>query len=147
MSQPDEDPPRKVYGFKEREFKRDNAPKSAAAPMPTAQDLAKMAGGPGRIGRGGATAAKADDPNDVFTALQKNRAIEQAHGLDQVEIRRIKRRKFRDYLIILVPAELLLGTITFLGHGNPVVFVSGLAGMVMLFCTITWIMWQIMDRY
>lgn len=146
MSQAEEDPPRKVYGFKEREFKRDNATAKAGAP-PSAKDLAKMAGAPVYIGRGGTTTAKAGDPNDVFTALEKNRAVEKQHGLDQMEIRKIKRRKFRDYLIILVPTELLLGAITFLGHGNPVVFVSGLAGMVMMFCTITWIMWQIMDRY
>lgn len=142
-----EDPPRKVYGFKEREFKRDNAPASAAAPMPTAGELARMAGDPAPIGRGGATGAKADDPNDVYTALQRNRAHEQARGLDQVEIRKIKRRKLRDYLLLLVPMETLLCTVTVLGRGNPVVFVSGLAGMVLVFVTVTWIMWQIMDRY
>lgn len=146
MSQPEEDPPRKVYGFKEREFKRDNATGKADAP-PTAKELTMMSGGPGRIGRGGATAAKADDPNDVYTALQKNRAIEQARGLDDFEIKKIKRRKFRDYLIIMVPTQVLLGAITFLGRGNPIVFVCGLAGMVMMFCVITWIMSQLMDRY
>lgn len=144
---PEEDPPRKVYGFKEREFKRDNAPSSAAAPMPTAKDLAKLAGDPVKIGRGGATEAKADDPNDVYTTLQDIRAHEQAQGLDQFEIRKIKRRKFRDYLLIMVPSQVLLGSITVLGRDNPMVFVCGIAGMVMLGITITWIMWQLMDRY
>ena len=141
-----DDPPPKTYGFKEREFKRDNARPSEAAPMPTAQDLAKMAGPVIRSPKG-ATGPKAGDPNDVFNALQKNREIEQAHGLDQFEIRKIKRRRMRDYLIIMVPTQVLLGTITFLGRGNPMVFVCGLAAMVMLGVTITWIMWQLMDRY
>lgn len=141
-----DDPPPKTYGFKEREFKRDNPPPSAAAPMPTARDLAKMAG-PVTPSPKGATGPKAGDPNDVYNALLKNRAIEQAHGLDQIEIRQIKRRKMRDYLIIMVPSQVLLGTVTFLGRGNPMVLVCGLAGMVMLGVTITWVMWQLMDRY
>jgi len=141
-----DDPPPKTYGFKEREFKRDNAHPSEAAPMPTAKDLAKMAG-PVTPSPKGATGPKAGDPNDVYNALLKNRAIEQAHGLDQIEIRKVKRRKLRDYLIIMVPTQVLLGTITFLGRGNPMVFVCGLAGMVMLGVTIAWIMWQLVDRY
>ena len=98
-----------------------------------------------RAGR--ATGPKTGDPNDVYTALEKNRATEKAHGLDQIEIRKIKRRKMRDYCLIMVPTQALLGTITVLGRGNPIVFVCGLAGMVMLGVTITWIMWQLMDRY
>ncbi|MES1194855.1 MAG: hypothetical protein ABUL65_03100 [Opitutus sp.] len=142
-----DNPPPKVYGFKEREFKRDNPTGPAAAPMPTAKDLAKMAGAPTPIGRGGATGAKAGDPNDVYAALQQNRVVEKQLTGDEIEIRKVKRRKMRDYLILLLPMEVLLGTVTYLGRGNPVVFVSGLAGMVMIFCSVTWIMWQIMDRY
>lgn len=142
-----DDPPPKVYGFKAREFKRDNPTGPAAAPMPTVKDLAKMAGAPTPIGRGGATGAKAGDPNDVYAALHHNRAIEQAHGLDQLEIRKIRRRKLRDYCLIMVPTEVLLGAVTFFGRGNPMVFVCGLAGMVMIGVTITWIMWQLIDRY
>jgi hypothetical protein len=140
-----DDPPPKTYGFKEREFKRDNATGSADAP-PTAKELAMMAG-PVVASPKGATGPKADDPNDVYNALLKNRAIEKAHGLDQFEIKKIKRRKMRDYLIVMVPTQVLLGSITFLGRGNPIVFVCGLAGMVMMGVTITWIMWQLMDRY
>ena len=43
--EPDE-PPRKNYGFKDRAFQRDNPLSSDAPPLPTAQELAKMAGGP-----------------------------------------------------------------------------------------------------
>jgi hypothetical protein len=141
-----DDPPRKSFGFKDREFKRDNTQAAGAERLPTAKELAIMAG-PVTASPKGATGPKAGDPNDVYNALLKNRAIEQAHGLDQIEIRKIKRRKMRDYCIIMVPTQILLGSITYLGRGNPVVFVSGLAGMVMLGVTITWIMWQLMDRY
>jgi hypothetical protein len=141
----EEEPPRKVYGFKDRDFKRDNATEPAGAP-PSAKELAMMAG-PVVKSPKGATGPKEGDPNDVYNALLKNRAVEKAHGLDQFEIRKIKRRRMRDYLIIMVPTQLLLGSITFLGRGNPIIFVSGLAGMVMLGITITWIMWQLMDRY
>ncbi len=141
-----DDPPPKVYGFKERDFKRDNVRTPGAEPLPTAKELAIMAG-PVTASPKGATGPKAGDPNDVYAALQKNRAVEKAHGLDQFEIRKIKRRRLRDYCLIMVPTEVLLGAITYSGRGNPIVFVSGLAGMVMLGITITWIMWQLMDRY
>lgn len=142
---PDEpDPPRKFYDFKEREFVRDN--ELGATPMPTAKELAQMAGNyhnpkPREYG------AKVSDPNDVYQVLEQNRRFEQKHNLDAIEIRKIRTRKWRDYLILIIPVELLLGTVTVLGRGNPVLFVSGLAGMVMIFTIVTWIMWQIMDRY
>ena len=142
-----DDPPPKVYGFKEREFKRDNPTGPAAAPMPTAKDLAKMAGAPVPTGRGGSTGAKAGDPNDVYAALQQNRAVEKQLTGDEIEIRKIKSRRWRDYWLILLSSEMLLGTVTVLGRGNPITFVCGLAGMVIVGTSVTWIMWQVMDRY
>lgn len=141
-----DDPPPKTYGFKPREFKRDNVRGPGAEPLPTAKELAIMAG-PVVASPKGATGPKAGDPNDVFTHLRGNRAVEKRHGLDQIEIRKVKRRKMRDYCLIMVPTQILLGAITFLGRGNPMVFVCGLAGMVMLGIGITWIMWQLTDRY
>ncbi|SDS09914.1 hypothetical protein [Opitutus sp. GAS368] len=141
-----DDPPPKVYGFKEREFTRDNVRMPGAAPLPTAKELAVMAG-PVTASPKGATGPKAGDPNDVYATLQQNRAVEKKLTGDEIEIRKIKSRRWRDYLLILLPSEILLGTITVLGRGNPVVFVSGLAGMIMIGVTITWIMWQVMDRY
>jgi len=142
-----DDPPPKVYGFKEREFKRDNVRTPSTAPMPTAKDLAKMAGAPVPIGRGGATGAKASDPNDVYAALQQNRTVEKQLTGDEIEIRKIKSRRWRDYWLILLSSEILLGTVTVLGRGNPITFVCGLAGMVIVGVSVTWIMWQVMDRY
>ncbi|MES1195166.1 MAG: hypothetical protein ABUL65_04670, partial [Opitutus sp.] len=63
------------------------------------------------------------------------------------EIRKVKRRKMRDYLLFMIPSQVGLGVVTVMGRDNPMVFVCGLAGMVMLGVTITWIMWQLMDRY
>ena len=70
---PDEpDPPRKVYSFKEREFKRDNAPVSETPPAPTAKELAKLAGhhhdpGPRR--------AQARLPPDAGRGLREHEAL------------------------------------------------------------------------
>jgi len=140
------DPPRKNYDFKERTFRRDNAPSSGQPPMPTAKELAMMAGPAAPTAKSPRT-PKAGDPNDVFALLQHNRSMENRLGLDQVEIRKIKSRRKRDYWLLLLSSEALLGVITYLGRGNPVTFVCGLAGMVMVGVSLTGIMWQIMDRY
>ena len=141
-----DDPPPKVYGFKEREFKRDNSLAAPATPLPTAKELAVMAG---QVTRQTAAkpGAKADDPNDVYKVLEHNRAMEKTAGMDQVEIRQIKSRRKRDYWLLLISSEALLGVITVQGRDNPVQFVFGLAGMVMVAITLTWIMWQLMSRY
>jgi hypothetical protein len=143
--EPDE-PPRKNYDFKDRAFRRDNPVGSDVPPMPTTQELARMAGGPVRSSRG-AAGPKVDDPNDVFHILQQNRAIEQRHGLDTVEVRRTTSRRRRDYWLLLIPSNLLLGVLAFQGRGNPFVLVCGIAGMVVVTLGITWIMWFVMDDY
>jgi len=140
------DPPRKIYDFKDREFKRDNQPANGAPPMPTAKELAMMAGPAAPTAKSTGT-PKAGDPNDVYTILEHNRHVERKHGLDTVEIREVRSRRKRDYWLLLLSSEVLLGAITFFGRGNPVTFVSGLAGMVLVGITLTWVMWQVMDRY
>lgn len=145
MDQPD--PPRKFYEFKDREFKRDNQPAGAAPPLPTAKELAMMAGPVVPSGTTTTTGAKPGDPNDVYVALEQNRAVERKSGRDEVEIRQVKSRRTRDYWLLLVSSELLLGLITWQGRQNPVLFVSALAGMVLVGVTLTWVMWQVMDRY
>lgn len=142
-----DDPPPKVYGFKEREFKRDNPTGPGAAPMPTAKELAKLAGAPIPIGRGGATGAKASDPNDVYAALQQNRVVEKQLTGDQVEIRKIKSRRWRDYLVTLIGGNaLIIGMVLFLGP-NIVSVMFGFGGIIIFSCSLTWIMWQVMGRY
>ena len=146
MSSEPPDPPKKDYGFKERAFKRDNSLESGQPPMPTAKELAIMAG-PAVPTAKRTTTPKAGDPNDVHALIQQNRAVENKLGFDNIEIRQVKSRRKRDYWLLLGLSELLLGLITWQGRGNPVVFVSALAGMILVGVTITWIMWQVMDRY
>ena len=140
-----DDPPPKVYGFKEREFKRDNATGRADAP-PTAKELAMMAGPVVKSPRG-ATGPKAGDPNDVFAAMQKNRAVEKKHGLDQVDIVVVKSRRKRDFWLVLVGGNLaIIGLVAVLGL-NVMTVIFGLAGLIIFSAGLSWIMWQVMDRY
>lgn len=139
------DPPPKTYGFKEREFKRDNAVGKTDAP-PTAKELAMMAG-PVVKSPKGATGPKADDPNDVYAAMQKNRAVEKKHGLDQMEIREVKSRRKKDYWILLIGGNIVIvATVMFAGP-NVVSVLFGFAGVILFSVSATWIMWQVMDRY
>jgi hypothetical protein len=141
-----DEPPRKNYGFKDREFQRDNPLSSDAPPLPTAKELAKMAGGPAPSAQRKA-GAKAGDPNDVFNILQHNRTIEQKHGLDKVEVRRTRSRRKRDYWLLIVPSNLLLGILTWQGRGNPFFLVGGLSGIIVVSIAATWIMWFVMEDY
>jgi hypothetical protein len=144
---PDEsDPPRKVYGFKEREFKRDNPPAAGGEAMPTAQDLAKLAGHHHNPGSRSGT-AKADDPNDVFKVLQQNRQVAAEHGLNEVEIKRVKSRRKRDFWLILVGGNLAIVGSVFISGINVITVIFGLAGLIVFSIGLSWIMWQVMDRY
>lgn len=144
---PDEnDPPRKVYGFKERDFKRDNPPAAGGEAMPSAQDLAKLAGhhhnpGPRTAG------AKADDPNDVFKVLDQNRSVEKHHHLDDIEIKKVKSRRKRDFWLILVGGNLAIIGSVFISGINVITVIFGLAGLVVFSIGVSWIMWQVMDKY
>lgn len=140
-----DDPPPKTYGFKEREFKRDNAMGKADAP-PTAKEMAIMAGPVVKSSKG-ATGPKAGDPNDVYTALQHNRAVEKQRGLNEIEIREVKSRRKRDYWLMLVGGNILIvGTVAVLG-ANAITAIFGLGGVILFNVGLTWIMWQVMDRY
>lgn len=143
--EPDEPPP-KTYGFKDRDFKRDNLRGPGAEPLPTAQELAIMAG-PVIATPKGATSPKADDPNDVFTHLQRNRAVEKQHGLDAVEIRKIKSRRKRDFWLLLVGGNLAIAAGVALSGFNLINVIFGLAGLILFSLGVTWVMWQVMDRY
>lgn len=142
---PDEpDPPRKVYGFKEREFKRDNALGGEATP--TVQDLAKLAG-VHHDPKPRQTAAKAGDPNDVLSVLQQNRKMEQRHNLDAIEIKEIKSRRKREFWLMLVGGNLFIIGAVLVSGINVITVVFGLAGLIVFSLGLTWIMWQVMDRY
>jgi hypothetical protein len=159
---PDEpDPPRKVYGFKERDFKRDNAPASGAPPPPTVKELAMMATKDGSSGGlalpkppAGPKAdlsavgrAKADDPNDVYAVLKQNRQSAAKHGLNEVQIKEIKSRRKRDFWLIIVGGNLaIIGSVWFSGI-NVITVIFGLAGLILFSISVSWIMWQVMDKY
>jgi hypothetical protein len=143
----DTDPPRKNYGFKEREFKRDNLKASEAPPLPTAKELAMMAGPVTKHGEAARRQPKADDPNDVYAVLQANRATEQKHGLDEVEIKKIKNRRMRDYCLLIVCLETVLGIVAYTGRGNAFVLACSVAAMGFFALGITWFMWQVMNKY
>jgi hypothetical protein len=142
---PDEtDPPRKHYGFKDREFKRDNLTGAEAGAAPTAQDLAKMAGPVTRSAPVGGS-AKAGDPNDVYAILQQNRAAETKAGGDEVEIRKVRFRRTRDYWLMLLAGNIVLvGGGLFFG-GAAIVF--ALAGVIIYSLGLTWVVWQLMSKY
>lgn len=143
-----DDPPPKVYGFKERAFQRDNTRTADAPPTPTAKELAILAG-PAihKPGPSAAGSAKAGDPNDVFAVLQQNRAVERTHGRDAVEIRKLKSRRKRDYWLILITSEAGLVALAVNGRDNAFVLACSVAGMGLVAFGITWIMWQVMDKY
>jgi len=146
---PDEaNPPRKNYGFKERVFKRDNRRTSSVPPMPTATDLAKLAGGP-VVSGAPKNAPKASDPNDVHAVLAANRAVEKKFGGDEVKFTTTGSRKQRDYWLVFLTLEIVFGGIVAFGvkQQNPFFLVFGLTGMVVFGIAITWIMWQLVDRY
>lgn len=127
------DPPRKHYGFKEPSFERVNAPRPEAP-----------AAGKSNTGE---TPLPPADPNDVFAVLRNNRTVEQQAGMDAIKSRKIKYRRARDYWLILLPCEAALGTLAWLGRGNPIVFVCAISGMVLLATSLTWAMWQVMNKY
>ncbi len=141
-----DDPPPKVYGFKEREFKRDNAP--TTPPPPSAKEHAIMSGHLARkpqASSGGAN--RTADPNDVYAVLQHNRAVENKAGLNEVQIREIKSRRKREYWLTLVAGNLFIVGVVTLSGFNPFSLIYGLAGIVMFSIGLTWIMWQIMAKY
>lgn len=152
---PDEpDPPRKVYGFKERDFKRDNAPTAASPPPPSVKELAKMATAAAPVASGhkalpahATGKAKADDPNDVYAVLKQNRQAAAKHGLNDVEIKKIKSRRKRDFWLIIVGGNLAIIGGVWLSGINVITVIFGLAGLILFSISVSWIMWQVMDRY
>ena len=86
-------------------------------------------------------------PNDVYGVLQTNRAVEQKHGLNEVEIKRIKSRRKRDFLILIIGGNLAIVGAVALGGFNLVSVIFGLSGLIVFSLGVTWIMWQVMNKY
>jgi hypothetical protein len=160
---PDEsDPPRKFYQLKPKDFEAVNVhappPPSVAgetsAPDPgpseinqgriDVRDLFKQANRPGPA----LSRKKRAEANQVHALLAANHARANAAGLNQVEprARRPSRRK-RDYWLILVSANAFFAFVAFGPYRNPMTFVYGLAGMILVSLGLTWVMWFVMDDY
>lgn len=140
------EPPRKTYGFKERVFKRDNPPASNLPPSPTTEDLARLAG-VHHDPTARRAAPKADDPNDVLKILAQNRTAERQHDFDAIEIRKVSSRRKRDFWLVLVGGNLaIIGGVALSGI-NVITVVFGLAGLIIFSLGVSWVMWQVMDRY
>lgn len=117
----EEEPKPRSFAFKAKEFERVNAPTGAQEPS-------------------------AD--HDVYALRRQIREREQAAGLDNLVTRPKRRsRRRRDYWLLLLASNVVFGTLALLGRGNPAVFISGLAGAIILSIGLTWVMWFIMDDY
>ena len=163
---PDEqDPPRKFYQLKPREFERANPvtpgpPPDTSAGAPDPGPGATTSGAPGPIDvrelvRQGAANAPllsgnvtANRANEVHAMLAENAAHANAAGLNHVALppkRRSKRK--RDYWLLMIAGNGVLLTLVLLNRSNAVVFVSGIAGMGLFTAGFSWVMWQIMSDY
>jgi hypothetical protein len=154
-------PPRKIYGFKPREFERANdAPHAPPPPVPSAdpgiatdtsgridvRDLARLA-----AAKSAPLAQKnrAAPANEVHAMLNENLARANAAGLNQVALppKRLSRRK-RDYWLIMLAGNggLLTVFALFIGF-NLYSTMFALFGLTFFSCGVTWIMWHVMDDY
>jgi hypothetical protein len=116
-----EDPPRKMYAPKPRDFERMNAPP-------------------------GSTAGKSTG-HDVYAILQQNRALEKKAGLKEVEIKPVSSRRKREYWQLLLLGNGVFALIAWAGRNNAFVLVSAESGAVIFSLGLTWIMWFVMNNY
>jgi hypothetical protein len=152
------DPPRRIFGFKLREFVRANRPQREPQPGDApatscaksdqtleksigVRDIAKIAAGAGSpLGTNG----PANRENEVHAILRLNLESDKARGWYDVELRKDKkrRRRIRNYLIALFAIDMPLGLIAwFSGHTDPFPFVAAIAGMTIFTARVTWETW------
>ncbi len=154
-----DDPPRKLYQLKPRDFERVNATPSSdtdaapAAPGAPAEpgpidvrDLARLAA------QGQPLLSPRREPapgrTDVHGVLQENLARANAAGLNDVDLTpRPPSRRKRDYWFCLVAGNaFIVGLVLRLGL-NPMTVMFGFGGVIVFSVGLTWIMWFVMDRY
>lgn len=151
-----DDPPRKLYQLKPRDFERVNA-----APPPSAEPGADASAAPGPIDvRDLARLATNGQPllsprrepapgrTDVHGVLQENLARANAAGINDVDLSpRPPSRRKRDYWFSLVAGNaFIIGLVLLLGL-NPMTVLFGFGGVIIFSVGLTWIMWFVMDRY
>ena len=158
----DSDPPRKFYQFKPKQFDAVNEHASQPPSPPDATSVPDP--GPSELNQGridvrdlfkqantagpALSARKRQDANDVHALLAVNHARADSAGLNQVARtpRRASRRK-RDYWLLMVVFNAFFGFVVFGPYRNPMTFVYGLAGIILVSLGLTWIMWFVMDDY
>ena len=147
----DPDPPRKIYGFKAKEFERANparpeAPADVSAPAPESNPEQKI--DVHELIRAGAGAGKqlgsnkvANRDNQVHGMLRENFQHDVAAGhydlgtLDDSK----RRRRIRNYWLLMVAINVPFGGIAWAaGHTNPLPFVCSLSVAVLLSVRLTW---------
>lgn len=121
MAPESDDPPRKHYGLKPREFEKLNAP--GKAPEKSVE-------------------------HDVFAILAQNREVEKSSGQDEIKIspKRKSRRK-RDYWLATVAMNLLLVGLVAIARFNPISLIYGFSGIIIFNLSFTWVMWFVLDDY
>lgn len=121
MSPEPDDPPRKYYGLKPREFEKLNA--AGKAPEKSVE-------------------------HDVFAMLHQNREIEKQIGKDEIVIpQKRKSRRKRDYWLVTIGFNLLIIGMVAVARFNPISLIFGFAGMIIINLSFTWIMWFVLEDY
>lgn len=159
---PEDDPPRKVYDLKPREYDRVNpaagavaapatpvVPAGPVADQPiTVADLCQQATVTGPLLAIHHRAAVRE--NEVHQMLRENVAVENAAGLNALAPRQgRKSRRTRDYIVLMVGCNAVFGTLAVHGYrsGNAVLFVYAMAAIGFVSAAITWVIWGIMEKY
>lgn len=149
------DPPRKIYGFKPREFERANPVPPPAAheagavnpdPGVVSQDagridvheLIRAGAGPGsQLGAN----SVANRENEVHAILRDNLRKDIAAGhYDLGPLDDSKRiRRIRNYCLLILLVDVPLGSYAYwIGHTNPLPFVLAISGAAIFTSWLTW---------
>jgi hypothetical protein len=155
--QDEPDPPRKVYGFKPREFERANRtappvpppaatespapdpgiPSSAAGKIDVRELIRTGAGEGSQLGKN----AVANRANEIHVILRENLKHDQAAGhYDLGTLDDSKRRiRIRNYWIAIVAFDTPFALFAFwIGHGAAIPFVCSIAAIALFTSYLTW---------
>lgn len=97
---------------------------------------------PGRL-----VSARDGDPNDALALLRENRDVEQGHGFDAIESRKVRSRRLRDYLLLLATGNILIVAVVVAPPANVVTVVFGLSRAILFSVELGSVMWQVVGRY
>ncbi len=97
----------------------------------------------------GPSAAKDDQPIDVYQMRADQQAIEHQAGVDELKppAAPIINRRRRDFWVLMTLNSLFFGSAAYFGQGNPMIFACGVAGIFIGSVGCYWILYQIMGRY